>query len=126
MHSSAAALIPVACMRHCVRPAVSLARRLVLQLLWITATGDNWTDFLTAATESSSDPMVTVISVLYFCAFLLSMQFIMLNLFTMVICEAFEVLRDETRSSTLALVPSFREVRSSPPSPFYFVESCRV
>lgn len=57
-----------------------------LQLLWLVATGESWSDFLVDAGQDIS-------AVVFFCSFLLVMQFVMLNLFTLVITEAFEVMR---------------------------------
>ena len=76
-----------------------------MQLLWITATGDFWVEFMTMASQS-----YYWTSALFFGLFLLSMQFIMLNLFTMVITECFEVLRDEKRAHINALVPVYCKI----------------
>ena len=83
------------------------------QLLWVVATGDQWNIIMSVAAQHGvsstfSERAGVGLAVGYFVLFLITMQMIMLNLFTMVICEAFEVLRDAGRASTLDLVPDFR------------------
>ena len=80
-----------------------------MQLLWLTATGENWVDFMTTAGGAKGTSRYAA-SICFFSFFLLSMQFLMLNLFTMVITEAFEVLRDETRAQIAAECLTFVHV----------------
>ena len=77
-----------------------------IQLLWLTATGENWVGFMTTAGGAKGTSRY-VASIFYFTFFLLSMQFLMLNLFTMLITEAYEVLRDETRAQIAVECVSF-------------------
>jgi len=77
-----------------------------MQLLWLTATGENWVGFMTTAGGAKGTSHY-VASIFYFTFFLLSMQFLMLNLFTMLITEAYEVLRDETRAQIAVECVSF-------------------
>ncbi len=76
-----------------------------MQLLWLAGTGEMWVEFMQKASHE-----LYWTSAFFFGSFLLSMQFIMLNLFTMVITEAFEVLRDESRAHINALVPVYKSI----------------
>ena len=83
-----------------------------VQLLWLTATGELWVDFMEAAALDGGGRHAWV-AMLFFPSFLVVMQFIFLNLFTMTVTETYEVLRDESRAQVRGRPNTTRPTRST-------------
>jgi len=78
-----------------------------MQLLFVIMTGDAWTDFMGAMIEERPDLKVSI--VIYFLFYLVVQYFVVVNLFVMVVCEAFEVLSEDNRKRVEKLLPKFQE-----------------
>ena len=72
-----------------------------MQLMFIITTGDGWTD--TMQGMISEAPEWKWVLILYFTTFTIIMAFMLIELFVMVVCEAFEVLRHVLSTTTLLL-----------------------
>jgi len=70
-----------------------------MQLMFIITTGDGWTD--TMQGMISEAPEWKWVLILYFTTFTIIMAFMLIELFVMVVCEAFEVLRHVLSTTTL-------------------------
>jgi uncharacterized membrane protein (DUF485 family) len=81
-----------------------------MQLLFILMTGDNWNDTMGGMVANGSVSQGIIIS--YFLLYTLVMAFVIVNLFVMVVCEAFEVLNDETKKDVERLVPVYQKAWS--------------
>ena len=81
-----------------------------MQLLFILMTGDNWNDTMGGMVghEDVSDAII----VSYFIIYTLVMAFVIVNLFVMVVCEAFEVLNDDTKKDFERVVPIYQKAWS--------------
>jgi hypothetical protein len=80
-----------------------------MQLLFVLMTGDAWTDtyseMLNDAPSASARATVNV----FFLVYMLTNFFVTVNLFIMVICEAFDVLSESNRRTVEKLLPIFKK-----------------
>ena len=76
-----------------------------MQLLFVLMTGDAWTDTMGEMIEER--PAEKGLVVFFFVVYLIVNYFVVVNLFVMVVCEAFEVLSEENRAITESLIPEF-------------------
>ena len=76
-----------------------------MQLLFVLMTGDNYTDTLGELMEA--EPRFKVLTVLFFLVYMVVQYFVVVNLFVMVVCEAFEVLSEENRTTVEHFLPEF-------------------
>jgi hypothetical protein len=77
-----------------------------MQLLFIIMTGDAWTDFMGAMIEEKPEKKGIIICYTLF--YLVVQYFVVVNLFVMVVCEAFEVLSEDNRKRVEKLLPIFQ------------------
>mmetsp|Transcript_3663 Transcript_3663/g.8606 ORF Transcript_3663/g.8606 Transcript_3663/m.8606 type:complete len:961 (+) Transcript_3663:816-3698(+) len=76
-----------------------------MQLLFIILTGDAWTDYYEEMVEERPD--MTWLIVAFFLTYLVITYFVIVNLFVMVLCEAFEVLSESNRRVVEKTLPEF-------------------
>jgi len=80
------------------------------QLLFVLMTGDDWTG--TMGTMLDYDESMKGVVTVFFLTFMVTVTFIMVNLFIMVVCESFEVLSNETKKLVERSLPLFKEAWS--------------
>ena len=78
-----------------------------MQLLFILMTGDAWTDTMGEMIEER--PAEKGLVVFFFVVYLIVNYFVVVNLFVMVVCEAFEVLNDDTKKDVERVVPMYQK-----------------
>jgi len=76
-----------------------------MQLLFVLMTGDNYTD--TLGELMAAEPQYKIGTVLFFLVYMVVQYFVVVNLFVMVVCEAFEVLSEENRTTVEHFLPEF-------------------
>jgi len=81
-----------------------------MELLFILMTGDAWNDTMGGMLDAWPDYYWLIVS--YFLIFILVLTFVIMNLFVMVVCEAFEVLNDDTKKDMERVVGSYRRAWS--------------
>ena len=81
--------------------------RSAAQLFFILMTGDDWTG--TMGSMLDYDESMKGVVTVFFLTFMVSVSFIMVNLFIMVVCESFEVLSNETKKRVERSLPLFKE-----------------
>ncbi|CAM9335645.1 unnamed protein product, partial [Sphacelaria rigidula] len=79
-----------------------------MQLLFIVSTGEAWAEYASAVAVSSDQPESLVM--LFFLVFVIVSQFILTNLFIMVIVETFEVLNAMERQDLEDQLPQFQDL----------------
>jgi hypothetical protein len=82
-----------------------------MQLLFVIMTGDAWTDTMGELVDEK--PEWKVIIVIYFISYLIVQYFVVVNLFVMVVCEAFEILSEGNRTAVERVLPVFQKVWST-------------
>ena len=80
-----------------------------LQLMFIISTGDPWAGFLQEALDGVSNGKKPA-AVLFFLMVAIFVSFILMNLFVVVVTEAYEVLADDIRSRIELYIPKYRQV----------------
>ncbi|CAM9490330.1 unnamed protein product [Ectocarpus fasciculatus] len=78
-----------------------------MQLLFIVATGEAWAEYASKVAEKADQPEAVVFG--FFVTFVVIMQFILTNLFIMVIVETFETLNAMERKDLEDAIPCFQE-----------------
>jgi voltage-gated sodium channel len=76
-----------------------------MQLLFVVMTGDNYTDTLGELMEAQ--PEYKAATVLFFLVYMVVQYFVVVNLFVMVVCEAFEVLSEKNRTTVERFLPGY-------------------
>mmetsp|Transcript_1007 Transcript_1007/g.1240 ORF Transcript_1007/g.1240 Transcript_1007/m.1240 type:complete len:2098 (-) Transcript_1007:185-6478(-) len=79
-----------------------------MQLLFVIMTGDAWTDTMGELVDDK--PHFKIVVVIYFISYLIVQYFVVVNLFVMVVCEAFEVLSEGNRTAVERVLPVFQKV----------------
>ncbi|CAM9416805.1 unnamed protein product, partial [Scytosiphon promiscuus] len=79
-----------------------------MQLLFIVATGEAWAEYASKIAEGGDHSELVVFT--FFVTFVVVMQFILTNLFIMVIVETFETLNAMERQDLEDAIPCFQEV----------------
>ncbi|CAN0102719.1 unnamed protein product [Ectocarpus sp. 12 AP-2014] len=78
-----------------------------MELLFIVATGEAWAEYASKVAEKADQPDAVVFG--FFVTFVVIMQFILTNLFIMVIVETFETLNAMERQDLEYAIPCFQE-----------------
>ncbi|CBJ31134.1 conserved unknown protein [Ectocarpus siliculosus] len=78
-----------------------------MELLFIVATGEAWAEYASKVAERADQPDAVVFG--FFVTFVVIMQFILTNLFIMVIVETFETLNAMERQDLEDAIPCFQE-----------------
>jgi len=81
-----------------------------MQILFVLITCDNWNDSMYSMTSYNEDRAWMVIA--FYLIYMVAMAFIIVNLFVMVVCEAFEVLSDDTKKAMLRAAPAYAQAWS--------------
>jgi len=77
-----------------------------MQLLFVIMTGDAWTDYMGEMIEERPDLKSFIVT--YFFVYLVVQYFVIVNLFVMVVCEAFEILSEENRKIAEKMFPVYQ------------------
>ena len=80
-----------------------------MQLLFVLMTGDAWNDTYEELLDDASSESDTFAVNIFFVVYMLINFFVTVNLFIMVVCEAFEVLSESNRRTVEKLVPTFKK-----------------